>query len=73
MRSPAVSTSSIPTNTTRRRWEDDGEGMHHFFFGVGDACWIPAKVDSDAYLNVVKDYVWQWRDSYRMVKVTFTF
>lgn len=43
------------------------------FFGPGDACWIKEKVDSDVYLNVVKDYVLKSHKWYRMNPATFIF
>jgi hypothetical protein len=43
------------------------------FFGVGDASWIPGKIDADAYLGVVKDYVQQSRDYWDMDVATFIF
>jgi hypothetical protein len=43
------------------------------FFGVGDACWLQDKVDSDAYLTCVKDYVRQSRDFWGMDEATFIF
>ena len=43
------------------------------FFGVGDASWMQDKVDSDAYLTVVTDYVRQSRDFWGMDEATFIF
>ena len=43
------------------------------FFGVGNAAWITGKVDSDAYLGVVTDYVRQSRDFWGMDVATFIF
>jgi hypothetical protein len=43
------------------------------FFGPGDAGWIQGKVDSDSYLDVVRDYVRQSRDWWGMDQETFIF
>jgi transposase len=43
------------------------------FFGPGDASWIQGKVDSDSYLDVVRDYVRQSRDWWGMDQETFIF
>lgn len=43
------------------------------FHGVGDAGWLQGKVDSDAYLDVVSDYVRQSRDYWGMDATTFIF
>lgn len=32
------------------------------FFGIGDASWIQEKINSDVYLDVVKDYFRQSHD-----------
>ena len=43
------------------------------FFGVGDAGWIHEKINADVYLDVVRDYVRQSRDYWRMDPETFIF
>ena len=43
------------------------------YYGVGDACWLQGKVDADAYVDVLKDYVLQSRDWYCMDPATFVF
>jgi len=41
--------------------------------GVGDASWVPGKIDAAAYLEVLKDYVLASRDWYDMDPETFIF
>lgn len=43
------------------------------YYGLGDACWIPGKVDSYAYINVLKDYVFASRDFYSISRNKFQF
>src|SRR5689334_6120542 len=43
------------------------------YFGVGDACWIPDKMNSVFYVEVLKDYVFASRDWYSMNKSKFLF
>lgn len=42
-------------------------------FGVGDSGWLQYKVNSDAYLDVVKEYVLASRDFYGMDASTFIY
>jgi transposase/RNAse (barnase) inhibitor barstar len=41
--------------------------------GVGDAAWVPGKIDAAAYLEVLKDYVLASRDWYGMDPEAFIF
>jgi transposase len=41
--------------------------------GVGDLCWIPGTINSEGYLDVLKDYVLASRDWYGMDPATFIF
>lgn len=43
------------------------------YYGVGDACWLPKKVNADTYVSVLDDYVLASRDWYRMNKRQFIF
>jgi transposase len=43
------------------------------YYGLGDLSWIPGKVNSEQYLNVLKDYVLQSRDWFGMDRETFVF
>lgn len=43
------------------------------YYGVGDACWIPGKVNSSTYLEVLQDYLLSSRDWFGMDPGTFIF
>jgi len=43
------------------------------YHGVGDASWIPGKINAEAYIDVLKDYVLASRDWYGMDPETFIF
>jgi len=43
------------------------------YFGVGDACWLPDKMDSEAYVDVLRDNVLSSRDWYDMDPSTFIY
>lgn len=43
------------------------------YHGVGDASWIPGRINSEAYIDIVDDYVLASRDWYGMDPDTFIF
>lgn len=43
------------------------------YHGVGDASWIPGKINAEAYIDVLKEYVLASRDWYDMDPETFIF
>lgn len=43
------------------------------YHGVGETSWIPGKINSEAYIDVLKDYVIASRDWYGMDPATFIF
>jgi len=43
------------------------------YHGVGDASWIPGKINAEAYIDVLKDYVLASRDWYNVDPETFIF
>jgi transposase len=43
------------------------------YFGLGDACWIPYRLDSVSYVEVLKDYVFTSRDYYGINNSKFLF
>ena len=43
------------------------------YHGVGDAAWVPGKINSNDYLEVLHDYVLASRDYYNMDPESFIF